>query len=359
MTARKSTLVLVVAVGISILGSIVAFRWSDRAMRNELLRNAQLVAQMADVKRLEALAFTADDRTLPDFQQMNREFRQLVASLQVNWAPANEYISIYSMKKRKGRIIFGPESIPAGDPLASLPGTVYKNPPDELLGVFTTHQPVVVGPFTDEYGTFISAFVLVPDTAVGTEPIVIGLDIKAGNWRTSTFKRAAFPVGLMLILLAAAVAMPLTQRMAMRSQADARRIRSFRWMIAGAVALATCGLIGWVMSCSDDEMRDALLREARLAAQTLTQDDIRALSGDLTDVDNPAYQRIKRELVDAKSAMEQCRFMHLMGRKSTGNIIFQADNEDPSSKDYSPPGQPYEASSTRLLALFDGVPANA
>jgi hypothetical protein len=59
------------------------------------------------------------------------------------------------------------------------PGTLYKEPPEEFLKVFKDKRPVTVGPFTDEYETFVSAAAPVLDPESGNVVMVLGLDILA------------------------------------------------------------------------------------------------------------------------------------------------------------------------------------
>ncbi len=53
---------------------------------------------------------------------------------------------IYSMAVRNGKIVFGPESYPESDPMASPPGAVYDKPTPESWQVLQTGKPAAVGP---------------------------------------------------------------------------------------------------------------------------------------------------------------------------------------------------------------------
>lgn len=185
---------------------------ADRDLRDELQRNALLISQALDAVQIESLPFKRDDRLLPAFQQSNQQMRQLTSTVRISWSPANRHVSIYTMKLVNGVIRFGPESIPENAPMASPPGTVYKNPPPELGTVFSTRNPVVVGPFTDEYGTFVSAFVPLSGTAPGSSHIVVGVDIMAGNWTLAVLQKAAVPIGLVVVLLTGVTAVLFSAR---------------------------------------------------------------------------------------------------------------------------------------------------
>ncbi len=118
------------------------------------------------------------------------------------------------------------------------------------------------------------------------------------------------------------------------------------------------GLISgwWSVTRADRDLRTRLLQQASLVAQALDPARIRTLSGTEADLANPEYLRIKDQLAAVRTANPQCRFIYLMGRKTSqpapaaqtrsakpaGSIFFFVDSEPASSKDYSPPGQVYE-----------------
>jgi len=110
---------------------------------------------------------------------------------------------------------------------------------------------------------------------------------------------------------------------------------------------------------ADREMRAELLLQTRLIAQTVNPARVQSLTGTAADLTNPQYQRLKEQLAAARSANPLCRFIYLMGRKPDpaalpdgGALFFLVDNEDPDSKDYSPPGQAYTDAPTACLRVF-------
>ncbi|NTV54063.1 MAG: PAS domain S-box protein, partial [Syntrophaceae bacterium] len=175
---------------------------TERDLRAELLLQARLVSSSIDSSLMESMPFEKGDRALPDFQRMNRQLRQLAAVLQSGMAPAVEFVGIYSMRLRKGDIVFGPESIPENDHRASQPGSSYEKPPPGLRELFASGQPLIVGPYTDEYGTFVSTFVPLNDSGGRRTETIIGLDVMANEWQRATLAAAAVSVGLTLLAMA-------------------------------------------------------------------------------------------------------------------------------------------------------------
>ncbi len=326
----------------------------DRVMRGELLRSALLAVQAMDAKQIESLPFKSKDRDIPEFQQACMQLRRLVATFQLSWVPADGYIGIYSLKQRDGTLVFGPESIPEGDRQSSPPGSVYKQPPPELVKLFASRQPITVGPFTDEYGTFVSAFVPLPDIKNSPSGAVMGFDVMADKWFLTVLKRVFFPsLGMLLALTAGSVALR-TRRMRIWRKSSLRQGgRSRIWALTVVALLMVLGLGGWIMHQADRDMRGELLQKTRLVAQTLDIDRIQMLTGTESDLVNAGYQRLKQQLAMIRSATPRCRFAYLIGRKTNGAMFFYVDSEAAGSSEYSPPGQLFDEPSDEFKKIFD------
>jgi PAS domain S-box-containing protein len=340
-----------VALGVVLIGWIVGRE--DRVMRGELLHSALLAVQAMDAKQIESLPFKSKDRDLPEFKQACMQLRRLVSTFQLSWVPADGYIGIYSMKQRDGTLVFGPESIPETDQRASPPGSVYKQPPPELFKLFSSRQPITVGPFTDEYGTFVSAFVPFPDRANTPSGTVMGFDIMADKWFLTVLKRVALPsAGIMLILFVGAAALIMRRTGDVPNPALNRpRSRIWPFIVTALVLALVFG--GRITYQADANMRGELLQKARLVAQTLDIDSIHALSGTESDLATSGYQQLKKQLSGIREATSRCRFVYLMGRKPDGSMFFFVDSEAVGSSDYSPPGQPYDEPTSEFKKMFD------
>lgn len=93
--------------------------------------------------------------------------------------------------------------------------------------------------------------------------------------------------------------------------------------------------------------------QATTAAAAIDEGDVMALQGTEADLDTPAYQRLREQLVRIKNTDTLVRFVYLM-RPQDGKMIFLVDAEDPSSPDYSPPGQVYEEAKPSDFDAFEG-----
>lgn len=68
--------------------------------------------------------------------------------------------------------------------------------------------------------------------------------------------------------------------------------------------------------------------------------DINTLDVDFSDINKESYQFLKANLVDLKQSRNNIVFAYLM-KKVDNRIYFLVDSEDPTSDDYSYPGQLY------------------
>ena len=319
-------------------------------MRGELLQNVLLAAQSVNVKQMESLPFELNDRSRVEFQQVGKQLRRFVSMLQLSWTPPGGYIGLYSMRQREGVVVFGPESIPEGDRQSSPPGTVYQEPPAKLRKLFTVKQPITVGPFKDEYGTFVSAFAPLPGSSSGT---VLGLDVLADKWFLSILKRVALPATGMLLVLLVAGALLLRRNLPVGGKPALQQGRSSIWPFTGAALVLALGFGWWIMRQADSNMRDALLQQSRLVAQALDIERITSLKGAESDVRDAGYQQLKKQLSFVCSATPRCRFVYLVGRNQEGKLFFFVDSEAVGASDYSPPGQIYDEPTAEFKRIFD------
>jgi PAS domain S-box-containing protein len=150
----------------------------------------------------------------------------------------------------------------------------------------------------------------------------------------------------------------LLTRKALRQVIAAPDAESRRVLIRAAIALAVLVLIGgslgawWTVGMADREMKDSLLLETRLLAQSLNVERIAVLEGEPSDVRKPEYQRLKKQLATVARTDPRYRFVYLMGRRADGQLFIFVDNEPPDSEDYSPPGDLYEEASEGERRVF-------
>ncbi len=165
----------------------------EAQMRGQLLVQASHVAQTMNPELVRQLSFTSADNGAPSYEYL-REQMQVYG----------HYISqksIWSLAIRNGVLVFGPENLDINDPWASPPGTVYEKPLPGILEIFKTGKPYVTGPYTDEYGTFVSAIAPVTDPQSGKVLMVVAIDVVADDWEARVNAARWEPLFLILFLM--------------------------------------------------------------------------------------------------------------------------------------------------------------
>ncbi len=136
-----------------------------------------------------------------------------------------------------------------------------------------------------------------------------------------------------------------------------RRLWGLVLLLLLTILLAGSVLTWQIVVSADHAARADLLAQTQLLAQTLDTEAIQTLSATTADLQNPKYQRLKEQLTLTRAAIPECRFLYLMGQKPDGKLFFFVDSEDPSSKDYSPPGQIYEEAPESYRHVFTSASA--
>ena len=108
-----------------------------------------------------------------------------------------------------------------------------------------------------------------------------------------------------------------------------------------------------LFSTSRNSINADLISRAETIATTLyLYHDASNLSYSELDLTKPEYTNLKSTLTDLRRVNSDFRFIYLL-KKQGNDVLFVADSEDPSSEDYSPPGQVYGEASPALRSVFD------
>lgn len=246
-------------------------RDTDQAVRKHLLQLAMEVAGSISPSSVRALAFDASDLNRAEFVAMRTTMEQLAAALPNR--------GIYTLAMREGTFVFGPESYAPDDPMASPPGTPFLQPSAEDFEVFQKRRPKIMGPNTDEYGTFISALAPVQDPLTGEVLMAVGIDLPLDKWE-QLLRHARLPplliaIALTLLLFAEA---GLYARMIRRDPAHPRLLALLVTLYGLAL---TMSLFAWVR---DLERQDRQIQFNDMAEHyaSYVKADLRRMETDIT-----------------------------------------------------------------------------
>lgn len=118
----------------------------------ELLANNELVVAATDAELFTGLPVVEGQNS--NYDKLQQHYMKLVGVMQKEYGIRN----IYAMKVVDGEIKFIVDSSMPTDPSRHEPGTIYERPPQALLDTIRYGTPQLYGPYTDEFGSFYSAF---------------------------------------------------------------------------------------------------------------------------------------------------------------------------------------------------------
>ena len=226
-----------------------------------LLMQTAAIAQSVIPEQAQALTFTERDLASPIYQRLRREFDAVSGSLGMG--------GVYTVARRDGAYRFGPESFGAGTPLASQPGTPYREPPPALERAFASGRPQLTPLYTDEFGTAMSAYVPVVQPLTGEVLLVVGSDLHLPRWRDERARAAAavlgFTGGVLLLLVAGGIVL---RRRPPLSAASPGWQRHAEAVWCATVLLVLTAAIAWRLHYAESHIRRATFR-AMAQQQTL------------------------------------------------------------------------------------------
>lgn len=116
--------------------------------------------------------------------------------------------------------------------------------------------------------------------------------------------------------------------------------------------LCTAAITSWNVKRVDKRMREVLMLQTTLVAESLDQESLASLTGTEADVTKPEYLRLKEQLRLARLSTPNIRFIYLMGGKGSligssktnlsEKLVFLLDDRPVGDKDESPAGMPYD-----------------
>jgi PAS domain S-box-containing protein len=154
------------------------------------LDTVRALAAALDTEEVRSLSARESDQDKPAYLAMkNRLIRTFSATSDANAA--------YFFTLRDGLVYFMVDSEPLGTTESSPAGQHYSEAPPEAYSIFSSDQPLMTKAYSDRWGSWISAYILLPQGETDL-PIAFGLDYNASSFYFHAKLRA---LGVSFIIL--------------------------------------------------------------------------------------------------------------------------------------------------------------
>ena len=215
---------------------------ADQTERGDILSVAKVAGASLDSQQVRQLTGLPTDAKLPAYTALRARLIDLNQVTQdMRW--------LYLVTLKGDKVVVTVDSIDSTNPNHAEPGVIYTLPPRELLAVFAGGQPVVAGPYTDEWGSFISAYVPLRDPATGRVIQVLGADVNAADWQMAVGKGRLAGIGITLLVALMFIGFFVVRE---RMAATAQQIHTSEKRLSGAQKLAHIG--SWTYLPDLDQM---------------------------------------------------------------------------------------------------------
>ena len=107
---------------------------------------------------------------------------------------------VYLTGEKKGQIIFLADAEPPESKDYSPPGQVYRDAPPAFRRAFSHGKPCTEGPFTDQWGIWVTGVAPLLDLRTGQVVAVLGIDVNASHWQAAVFRYRGFGIALTVLV---------------------------------------------------------------------------------------------------------------------------------------------------------------
>ena len=168
--------------------------YAENEQREDLLGRTAAVASVIDTTRMINFSGTPRDLQSPDWNFLNRQLTN-IGRVQ------RDIRYVYILGQRNERIVFFIDTETARRPYpvqdAKSIGQEYRTAPTLMKGLFENGKGLVIGPYQDAWGSFVSAFVPLPVPGMSRK-FVLGMDVNDPRWEEEIARHRLAPIGITL-----------------------------------------------------------------------------------------------------------------------------------------------------------------
>lgn len=167
---------------------------ADRKLRDDLVEQANHFARAIDKDLVVAIVRNPADEHLPEYQ----ELKQLLEfSIQLN--THIRYVYLVGQQEDGSLFFLMDTGQPSDRGIEAHPGELYEDAPDEMFLLYDLLESAVIGPYSDRWGTFVTALTPLTDPDNNELVAVMGIDVDSSD-RFSNISTAVVPLALVMIV---------------------------------------------------------------------------------------------------------------------------------------------------------------
>jgi signal transduction histidine kinase len=188
--------VVILVAAISILTAIWFGTTTRSGIGDSLRERSQTIAAALGPQNIAQLKGEEADASTAVYKGLKAQLAQIKA--------ANpDARSIYIMGKNNGQLFFYVDSEQPNSKNYASAGQAYSDGTPQDSAIFDNRLPLVEGPTTDNYGTFVSGLAPIFDPATNNIIAVVGIDVGADTYSRDIIASAALPllVGMIIVLI--------------------------------------------------------------------------------------------------------------------------------------------------------------
>ena len=173
----------------------LSLRHVDQSMRKELIEQTRVLSQAIDPRHIESLSGTESDIHHNDYLRLKEQMGAIASA-------HSRCRFLYLLgKKNDGTLYFFADNVPIGRADEAPAGMPYGDAPPSFSSVFENDQPITEGPYSDRWGSFVSALIPVHSLEDHRLIAAFGMDFDAHDWRWDVAAKAAPPLALLALIL--------------------------------------------------------------------------------------------------------------------------------------------------------------
>lgn len=174
-------------------------RTQDEEMRDNLITYAKTIEQSIDWRPYAATLNTSPNLLKEtDLSELNS---QLNSACRANKNCHFIYLLYTQNQKNTLQVKFLLDVSPQPPSEISHLGEIFVEASDALKQGLKTRKPLVEGPVTDHWGTWVSAHVPLTTTLKTPNFVILGIDVAASNWHQQVYKKTIAPIIITLFFL--------------------------------------------------------------------------------------------------------------------------------------------------------------